>query len=482
LKATAGTVIRVRTSKNMPDCSESNRADLIRVNTGYLYLVSLVATIGGFLFGYDLDVIIGALLFVRIAFHFTPLQLGFAVSSAAAGCVVGPLLGGSISDWLGRKKTLAITALVFAAGTIGTVFPTSVMEFDFFRFVGGLGVGLASVVSPMYISEIAPASMRGRLVTVNQLAIMIGALCSIVVDYFLSLSGNWRGMFASELVPVCLFLAGLIVMPESPRWLLYKEHLTKAREVLLKIYDASGAEREFLEIYESLGERKTRISELLHPGLRRSLLIGVTLAILQQFTGVSPVISYMPIIFEQAGFHSPSAAILQTTIVMAWSFLWTLVAFWLVDRVGRRPLLLVGTVGMGAGMLLMGIFIQLRISGVFVVAAMMLSMAFYVTSLAPLTWLIMSEIFPTRLRGRAMAVCSVFLWLANFMSTQIFPSFSAYMQSRFNSTGGIYWLFAVICVGAFLFAWRFVPETKGRSLEEISKSWKADAPSEHLPV
>jgi sugar porter (SP) family MFS transporter len=466
----------------MSDTSRSNRADLKGVRTGYLYRISLVAAMGGFLFGYDLDVIIGALLFVRNAFHFTPLQLGFGVSSAAAGCVVGPLLGGSISDRLGRKKTLAITALVFATGAIGTVFPRSAVEFDLFRFVGGLGVGLASVISPMYISEIAPSSMRGRLVTVNQLAIMVGALCSIVVDYFLSIHGNWRGMFASELVPVCLFLAGLTVMPESPRWLLYAGRLAEAREVLIKIYDTSGAEREFRKIYESLGEGKTGIRELLQPGLRRALLIGITLAILQQFTGVSPIISYMPIIFEQAGFHTPTAAILQTTIVMAWSFLWTLVAFWLVDRVGRRPLLLVGTAGMGAGMLLMGIFIQLRISGVFVVAIVMFSMAFYVTSLAPLTWLIMSEIFPTRLRGRAMAVGSVFLWLASFISTQIFPSLSAYMQSRFSSTGGIFWLFAAICAGAFLFSWRFVPETKGRSLEEISRSWKPGVRSEHSRV
>lgn len=466
----------------MPDPSERADPGPVVVGTGYLYLVSLVATMGGFIFGYDLDVIIGALLFVRKEFHLTPLQLGFAVSSAAVGCILGPLLGGLISDSLGRKKTLAITALVFALGTVGTVFPRDAIEFDVFRFIGGLGVGLASVVSPMYISEIAPSSIRGRLVTVNQLAIMVGALLSIVVAYGLSFSGNWRAMFASELIPVCLFLAGLIVMPESPRWLLYKERLKAAREVLLKIYDANGAEREFHEIYESLGGGKTRIRELLQPGLRRALLIGVTLAVLQQFTGVSPIISYMPLIFQQAGFHSPSAAILQTVIVMAWSFLWTLVAFWLVDRVGRRPLLLVGSLGMGVGMLLMGLFFQLRISGVYVVAIMMLSMAFYVTSLAPLTWLIMAEIFPTRLRGRAMAVSSAFLWLATFVSTQMLPSLSAYTQSRFGSIAGIFWVFAIFCAGAFLFSWRFVPETKGRSLEEIGRSWKTGSQSEHLPV
>jgi MFS family permease len=201
-------------------------------------------------------------------------------------------------------------------------------------------------------------------------------------------------------------------------------------------------------------------------------LIGVTLALLQQFTGVSPIISYMPIIFEQAGFNSPSAAILQTVIVMAWSFLWTLAAFGMVDRVGRRPLLLTGTCGMGVGMVLMGLSFQLKFPGIWVVAIMMLSMAFYVTSLAPLTWLIMSEIFPTRLRGRAMAVSSAFLWAASFVSTQTLPSLSVFMQERFRSTAGIFWLFALVCAGAFLFSWRFVPETKGRSLEEIGKSWE----------
>jgi len=451
----------------------SSRIPIVRA--GYLYRISLIATMGGFIFGYDLDIIIGALLFVRREFHFTPMQLGLAVSSAAFGCILGPLLGGSISDRLGRKKTLAITALVFALGTIGTVVPRNAAEFDFARFIGGLGVGLASVVSPMYISEIAPSHLRGRLVTVNQLAIMVGALLSIVVAYVLSFTAGWRMMFASELLPVAVFLVGLTVMPESPRWLLCNNRLSQARDVLRRIYDPLSAERELHLIRASIGENQVRLKELLAPGLRRALLIGITLAMLQQFTGVSPIISYMPIIFQEAGFNSPSAAILQTVIVMTWSFLWTLVAFWLVDRAGRRPLLLTGTLGMGTGMFLMGLSFELKFPGIWVVAIMMLSMAFYVTSLAPLTWLIMSEIFPTRLRGRAMAVSSAFLWLANFASTQTLPSLSAFMQKRFGSTTGVFWLFALVCAGAFLFAWRFVPETKGRSLEEIGESWQSSA-------
>jgi sugar porter (SP) family MFS transporter len=450
----------------------SSRASFPVVRTGYLYRIALIATMGGFIFGYDLDIIIGALLFVRREFHFTPMELGLAVSSAAFGCILGPLLGGSISDWLGRKKTLAVTALVFALGTIGTVVPHNAIEFDFARFIGGLGVGLASVVSPMYISEIAPSHLRGRLVTVNQLAIMVGALLSIVVDYLLSFSAGWRMMFASELLPVAVFLVGLTVMPESPRWLVCNNRLTQAGDVLRRIYDSASAERELQLVRASIGQNQVRLKELFEPGLRRALLIGIALAVLQQFTGVSPVISYMPIIFQQAGFNSPSAAILQTVIVMTWSFLWTLVAFWLVDRAGRRPLLLTGTLGMGLGMFLMGLSFELKFPGIWVVAIMMLSMAFYVTSLAPLTWLIMSEIFPTRLRGRAMALSSAFLWLANFASTQTLPSLSAAMQNRFGSITGVFWLFAVVCGGAFLFAWKVVPETRGRSLEEIGQSWQ----------
>jgi len=460
----------------LEDASSSSHL-LPAVRTGYVYRIALIATMGGFIFGYDLDIIIGALLFVRREFHFTPMQLGLAVSSAAFGCILGPLLGGSISDWLGRRRTLAVTALVFALGTIATVVAQNTAEFDVARFVGGLGVGLASVVSPMYISEIAPSHLRGRLVTVNQLAIMVGALFSIVVAYFLSFSASWRMMFATELLPVALFLIGLTVMPESPRWLVYQQRLKEAEEVLRRIYDSAGAERELDLIHASIGEARVRMRELFAPGLRRALLIGVTLALLQQFTGVSPVISYMPIIFEQAGFRSPSTAILQTVIVMAWSFLCTLVAFWLVDRAGRRPLLLTGTLGMGTGMLLMGLSFELKLPGISVVAIMMLSMAFYVTSLAPLTWLIMSEIFPTRLRGRAMAFSSAFLWLANFASTQTLPSLSAFMQNRFRSIAGVFWLFAIICAGAFFFTWRFVPETKGRSLEEIGQSWESPADS-----
>jgi len=361
----------------LPD-SSSSLAEKNQVNRVYLYFVCLVAAVGGFIFGYDLDILTGALIFLRREFNLTPAQLGFAVSSATIGCIFGPLVGGSAADWLGRKRTLALTALVFAVGAIGTVFPKVPLEFDAFRLLGGIGVGLASIVSPMYISEISPAAIRGRLVTVNQLAIVMGSLLAIVVAYFFSFSGNWRGMFASELVPVILFVVGLAFVPESPRWLLQKGRYASARDVLLKVHVPEAAEREFEEIAQSIGgeESKTKLAELVGPGLRKALLIAIVLAVLQQLTGVSPLTFYMPVIFQEAGFRNASDAIMQTIIVNAWSMLWTVVALWLVDRIGRRFLLLVGTLGMGVGMAAMGVSFQFKLSGAYVVLVMMASMAF----------------------------------------------------------------------------------------------------------
>ncbi|HXW14278.1 MAG TPA: sugar porter family MFS transporter [Terriglobia bacterium] len=438
----------------------------------YVYVISAIAAMGGFLFGYDLDVIIGALIFLRKGFQLNPVQVGFAVSCASIGCIIGPLVGGPAADWLGRKKTLVVTALIFSVGTLGTVFPRTIAEFDFFRIVGGLGIGLASVTSPMYIAEMAPARLRGRLVTVNQLAIVVGALSSIIVSYFLSASGNWRAMFAYELVPVMVFFVGLSFVPESPRWLFEKKRIEEARQVLGKIYrSASGIEQELQIMHQTDHEEAGTFSELLLPGIRKALLIASALAIFQQFTGASPLTFYLPIIFQQAGFKSASDAIFQTVVLNVWDVFCTILAMWLVERLGRRPLLLIGISGMAASLTLVGFFFARHATGEFVVLVMMVCIGFYIISLAPLTWLIMSEIFPTRLRGKAMGVASIFLWAATFVGTQVVPSLSAYLNKRFNSIAGVFWIFAVVCVVALVFSWYMVPETKGRSLEEIGQSW-----------
>ncbi len=442
------------------------------VRTGYVYLISAVAAMGGFLFGYDLDVIVGAIIFLQKQFTLNPVQTGFAVSCASIGCVLGPLVGGPAADWLGRRKTLLLTAIIFGIGTVGTIFPRTIGEFDLFRIVGGVGIGLASVTSPMYIAEISPAKLRGRLVTINQLAIVVGALTSIIVSYFLSHSGHWRAMFGYELVPVFLLMMGLAFVPESPRWLLEKKRVDEAREVLSKIYlSAAALEQELAVMLEAGKEEVGTFLELLRPGIRTALLIAVALAIFQQMTGASPLTFYLPIIFQQAGFNSPSDAIFQTVLLNVWDVFCTLLAMWLVERLGRRPLLLIGITGMGVSLVLVGFFFAHHMTGEFVVAVMMLCIGFYIISLAPLAWLIMSEIFPTRLRGKAMAVASIFLWGATFVGTQILPMLSDFTQKRFHSIAGVFWTFAVVCVVALIFSFYMVPETKGRSLEEIGESW-----------
>ena len=438
----------------------------------YLYVISAIAGVGGFLFGYDLDVVAGALIFLQKQFLLSPVQTGFAVSCCTIGCIIGPLVGGPLADFVGRKRTLIGTAVIFSVGTVGTIFPKTITEFDIFRIVGGVGVGLASVTSPMYIAEISPAHLRGRLVTINQLAIVVGALSSIIVGYFLSSSGNWRGMFACELVPVMLFFVGLSFVPESPRWLFEKKRINEARQVLAKIYrSAAGVDLELQIMRQGEDEEAGTFMELLRPGIRTALFIAAALAIFQQMTGASPLTFYLPIIFQQAGFNNPSDAILQTVLLNVWDVFCTLLAMWLVERLGRRPLLLIGVSGMAISLALTGYFFARHAKGEFVVAVMMVCIGFYIISLAPLTWLIMSEIFPTRLRGKAMGVASIVLWSATFAGAQIVPSLSAYMQNHFNSIAGVFWVFAAVCVVALIFSWYMVPETKGRTLEEIGQSW-----------
>ena len=443
------------------------------VRKSYVYLISIVAAVGGFLFGYDLSIISGAVLFLKQEFSLSPFWIGFAVSSAVIGCMLGPLVGGALTDRWGRKKTLIFTAILFGVSAIGTALPRTMTEFYAFRILGGIGVGISSIVSPMYIAEVAPARIRGRLVLVNQLAIVIGSLCSIIVSYFLSLVGSWRWMFASEMVPVILLLIGLVFVPESPRWLAKMNRHSEARRVLARIGGASHAESEMIEIGESLAERGGSFRDLLRPGLRIALLIAVTLALLQQFSGTSPLLFHTPLIFQRAGFENISDAILQSIIVNVWNLTWTAIGLWAVDHFGRRPLLLTGTGAMTLGFALMGIFFYLDLFGIFFLLTMFLVVGGYVISLAPLAWLIMSEIFPTHLRGKAMSIASLALWVSAFLGSLFLPPMMAYFQENFGTEAGAFWIFMAICLFAVVFGWKMLPETKGRSLEEIGKSWTA---------
>jgi sugar porter (SP) family MFS transporter len=440
--------------------------------TSYAFRIAMVAALGGFLFGYDISIISGALIFLKSEFNLDPYQEGFAVSSAAIGCIAGPLVAVALSDAIGRRRTLVVAAILLGVSALGTAFPKNMFQFNLFRIIGGIGVGLASVVSPMYIAEMAPARLRGRLVSVNQLAIVIGLFAAIVVSYALSFGGSWRWMFASTAVPVVFWLAGLTVLPESPRWLAARGRDDEALALLVKSEGTTQSQAALREIKDSIAEETGGLAELFQPGMRIALLVAVMLAILQQMTGVSILLVYAPTIFKSAGFTSASDAIWQAIPLNVWNILCTALAFWLVDRVGRRPLLLIGSAGMALGLIIMGLFFHFRWSGYPVVAVMFLCVGAYVSSLAPLAWLIMSEIFPTRIRGRAMSIAGVALWLSFFIGSQVFPPLTTFFEGKYGSPAGVFWLFAAVCVFAFVFSWRLVPETKGRTLEAIAASWK----------
>lgn len=437
----------------------------------YVHLIALVAAVGGFLFGYDLSIISGAVLFLSKEFSLTPIHLGLVVGAASIGCIPGPILAAGISDRIGRKKCLILADLLFGICALGTALSGRSGEFVLFRIIGGLGVGMASVVSPMYIAEVAPTRIRGRLVTLNQLAIVIGSTSSIVVSYFLSFSGNWRAMFASMLGPTLLLLLGLLFVPESPRWLVQVGRVREALKVLKDIGGAAHSTREVQEIQTALAAEGSKTSELFRPGLRIALLIAVALGIFQQWTGVSPITFYAPIIFQKAGFKLASDALLQTIIFNVCNLLCTVIALMVVDRVGRRPLFLLGVTGMAVGQALLAISFQHNLRGGYVILAMFLCIGTYAISLAPLTWLIMSEIFPLRLRARGQSIGGSALWIATYTSTQAMAPLMTYAEHRWGSMAGMFWMYAGICVLALLFGWRFVPETKGKSIEEIGRSW-----------
>ena len=440
-------------------------------NKNFVYLISLVACVGGFLFGYDINIISGAVIFMEKEFNLTTTQLAMVMSTAQIGCVLGALVGGKLCDMFGRKKTLIVAAALFGLTTVFTALANDLTTFNIFRFVGGLGIGLASIVSPMYIAEIAPSKIRGRLVTMNQFAICIGLLSSNIVAYFMSFNLGWRWMFASQGVPVIFLVLGLFVIPESPRWLAKKSRRDDALDVLTKINGAEDAEPELKEIEKTIHEESGKFSELFQKGIRMALIIAVCLAFFQQWSGAQPLLLYAPMIFQKAGFTQASDAILQSTILAAWLVLCTTFAFFLVERFGRRQLLIGGALTMMIGMICTSLIFYMQLNPILLLFMMFISIGAYSVSLAPLTWLIMAEIFPNRVRGVAMSIASVVLWVSTVMVNQAFPFLSEISVSIFGSEFGIFIIYAVSCLATALFVWRYLPETRGKTLEEISSFW-----------
>jgi MFS transporter, SP family, xylose:H+ symportor len=446
----------------------------------FAVLLTIAAALGGLLFGYDTAVISGAIGFLRTHFGLDAAQTGWAASSALVGCIVGAAAAGEISDRLGRRMALLLAAVLYFVSAVWSALPASLTEFAIARIIGGVGVGIASIVSPLYIAEISPASMRGKLVSYNQMAIVLGILGVYFVNYSIAGLGNeawnvtsgWRWMFASEAFPAVLFFVLMLFVPESPRYLVGRGKTDRALALLSRINGPQAAGIELEAIRETMGGKVESAAQLLKPGLRRVLVIGIALAILQQITGINVFMYYAPEIFKQLG-SGTDTALLQTVVIGACNVAFTLVAIRTVDRLGRRPLMIIGATGMGVSLTGLGFAAYTGTTQLWVLAFILGYIASFAMSLGPVVWVILAEIFPNRIRGRAMSVAVLILWASNYVISQTFPMINEdpWLVGTFHHAFP-FWLYAVFCVvliGVMVF---FVPETKGRSLEEIESSWE----------
>ena len=435
----------------------------------FVYTIAIVAAMGGLLFGFDTGVISGAIPFVTKNFSLNAHQEGFAVSNLLIGCIIGASTAGILSDRFGRKKILIVAAILFLISAIFSALPRTFIELVLARFIGGFGVGAASMLSPMYIAEISPARIRGRLVSLNQFTIVGGILLSYFANWLLVDIGptNWRWMFASESLPAGFFLIALFLIPESPRWLVKQGNFSKALGILTKIGGKKHAEVEMNEIKSTIDKEKGSITEILKPGLRVVLLVGVLLAIFQQITGINTVIYYAPKIFMKAGYESASSALLAQVIVGSTNFICTIIAISTIDRFGRKPLLLIGLAGMGISFTLAGLAFQSDTIGTtWILIPIITYVAFFAMSLGPVVWVLLSEIFPTKIRGTAMSIATMVLWISCFAVSKTFPWLVEIIEER------TFYMYAIICIFAFVFVLLMVTETKGKTLEEIERMWE----------
>lgn len=468
-----------------PVPSSNQPATPAAFNYGYIWLISIVAALGGLLFGWDWVVIGGAKPFFERFFHIqsNASLSGWANSCALIGCLVGALASGILSDKFGRKRLLIAAAALFAVTSVGNGLAGSFGIFIAWRILGGVAIGLASSLSPMYISEVAPASMRGRLVSVNQLTIVVGVLVAQLVNWWLVrdlpsgatdefIRGSWFGqvgwrwMFALTAAPSLLFLLGMFLVPESPRWLIKKGRVTGAKKTLARVGGEAYARDEVRDVETTLhheSQQSVRLADLLDLRLRKVLVLGVVLAVFQQWCGINVIFNYAEDIFRAAGYDISS--VLKN---IAWTgsvnLAFTFVALGFVDRCGRRPLMLLGSFGLAAVYGVLGFCYHSQVTGLPMLLLVLAAIACYSMSLAPVTWVIISEIFPNRIRGAAMAVAVMALWLACFILTYTFPILNASLGAS-----GTFWLYGVICVLGGMFVFAKLPETNGRTLEEIER-------------
>ncbi len=467
-----------------------------KYNSTYVVTLTLVATLGGLLFGYDTAVISGTTSSLREVFT-TPLGLdelaansrhGKIVASALIGCIIGGAIGGLVSKNFGRKKGLVMAAILFFISALGSSMPemffakigtadhSFTTHFIVYRIIGGIGVGLASMLSPMYIAEIAPPSIRGRLVSFNQFAIIFGMLIVYFVNYSIAQQGDdtwlnqigWRYMFASEMIPAGLFLLLLFTVPETPRYLMLKGREESAMKVLTKVNGIEVAQRVMTDIKASLRHHVS--GNLLSYGWI-IIIVGILLSAFQQFVGINVVLYYAPEIFKNMG-SGTDTALLQTIIVGAINLTFTVIAILTVDKFGRKPLQIIGALGMAFFMFALGFAFFFQKLGIGALIAMLGYVACFAISWGPVVWVLLAEIFPNKIRGKAMALAVAIQWIANYLVSWTFPIMndSSYLQENFHN-GFAYWVYGIMGILAALFMWKFVPETKGKSLEEMENLW-----------
>jgi len=435
-----------------------------KYRNAYIIGISFVSALGGYLFGFDFAVIAGALPFLRNEFQLNAWWEGFLTGSLALGCIFGCLIAGNLADWYGRKPGLMIAALIFAISSLGMASSSSFIFFVSMRFAAGIGVGMASMLSPMYIAEVSPASVRGRNVAINQLTIVSGILITNLVNYTLADRGTeaWRWMFGLGAVPSVLFFIGVLWLPESPRWLMKAGKNQKAEAVLRKIGSSDFTANTIRDINTSLqGSVKESYKAVFKKAVRPAVFIGVSLAVFQQFCGINVVFNYTSTIFESAGANL-DRQLFETVAIGIVNLLFTLTAMWQVDKLGRKPLMLFGSLGLSVLYIVLACLLGSGASAGFISLFVLLAIATYATSLGPVTWVLISEIFPNKVRGLATSVAVVSLWAAYFILVFTFP-----VLSKKLGTYGPFWLYAGICLAGFFFIRSKVKETKGKTLEEL---------------
>lgn len=440
---------------------------------GFVYVAVGVAAIGGLLFGYDTGVISGAILFIQKQYGLSSTMEEVVVSSVLVGAIIGAVIGGVLTDNYGRRGMIILAGIIFTISALGTAFSPSVTWLIAGRLISGIGIGIASFISPMYIGELVPAKVRGSLVAVNMLAITTGIVVAYLVDYAFSGSKEWRYMFGLAAIPSIGLVIGMWILPDSPRWLISKSKVQEAKQVLQRVRTDADVTPEITDIQKSMEKQgEGGIKGLFRHSLKMPLIIGLGLAIFQQITGINTVIYYSPTIFKFAGISAAGPAILAGAGLAGLMWCFHVLAIFLIDRVGRRPLLLTGVAGQIIGLAILGAAFQFPQLASFKSYVAIGGLGIYVScfafGLGPIFWLLISEIYPLKVRGAAMSTVTVTNWAMNLIVAVTFLSLVSFIGQAFT-----FWLYGLIAIGAWIFFYKLVPETKGKTLEEIEAIWRS---------